>query len=107
MARMCAAAGLMVRVHAGASASPNDPCPTGQQQADAKDEDCVGLAERTAALAFDLLARVTETGAGWRLLAPQFGALVQNAIFPALCLRPADVALWHEDPEEYLLRYLP
>jgi hypothetical protein len=69
---MCAAAGLLVRMHTGASALTP---PRTQQQAE--DEDCVRLAERMAALAFDFLARVTETGAGWRLLAPQFGALVR------------------------------
>jgi hypothetical protein len=32
---------------------------------------------------------------------------VEHAVFPALCLRPADKALWEEDAEEYVLRNLP
>lgn len=33
--------------------------------------------------------------------------MVENAIFPALCLRGQDAELWEEDGEEYLLRNLP
>jgi hypothetical protein len=63
MARMCAAAGQLVRVSSVVGAC----------------EECAAMTERTAALALDLLALVADTGAGWRLLAPQFGALVSTS----------------------------
>ena len=74
---------------------------------DDADESAVALVERHMSLSFELLSRALETGAGWRLLAPEFGSLVQSAVFPALCLRPRDLELWEEDGEEYLLRNLP
>jgi phage baseplate assembly protein W len=42
------------------------------------------MQERIVSLAFDLVANILETGPGWRLMAPQFLDLVENAIFPAL-----------------------
>jgi uncharacterized membrane protein YgcG len=65
------------------------------------------VAARQCALCFDLLARVSETAPGYKLLAPNFGRLLESAVFPALCAAPEDANDWEEDEEEYLQRTLP
>ena len=62
---------------------------------------------RQCALCFDLLARVSETAPGYKLLAPNFGRLLESAVYPALCAGAEDEADWEEDEEEYLRRNLP
>ena len=70
-------------------------------------ESLPSTASRLCALCFDLLARVSETAAGFRLLAPDFGRLLETAVFPALCASPEDETDWDEDEEEYLQKNLP
>jgi hypothetical protein len=55
------------------------------------------VASRQCALCFDLLARVSETAPGFKLLAPNFGRLLESAVFPALCAAPEDENDWEED----------
>ena len=71
------------------------------------DREPPSTASRLCALCFDLLARVSETAAGFRLLAPDFGRLLETAVFPALCASPEDETDWDEDEEEYLQKNLP
>ena len=65
------------------------------------------MASRTSAACFDLLARVAETAPGFKLLAPNFGRLLEQAIFPTLRAAADDERDWEEDEEEYLRRNLP
>ena len=74
--------------------------------AGAEDEPCP-VASRTSAACFDLLARVAETAPGFKLLAPNFGRLLEQAIFPTLRAAADDERDWEEDEEEYLRRNLP
>ena len=86
-----ALAGALAARRASAGAD-DEPCPT---------------ASRTAAACFDLLARVAETAPGFKLLAPNFSRLLEQAIFPALRAAADDERDWEEDEEEYLRRNLP
>ncbi|KAJ7567515.1 hypothetical protein O6H91_02G151300 [Diphasiastrum complanatum] len=65
------------------------------------------MQERIISLAFDVISNVLETGPGWRLLAPHFLTLLENAIFPALTLKEKDMVEWEDDEEEYLRKNLP
>jgi len=67
----------------------------------------IAAGDRQCALCFDLLARISETAPGFKLLAPNFGRLLEQAIFPALCMAPADEEDWRDDEEEYLRKNLP
>ena len=74
--------------------------------AGAEDEPCP-VSSRTSAACFDLLARVAETAPGFKLLAPNFARLLEQAVFPALRAAADDERCWEEDEEEYLARNLP
>ncbi|KAF6156526.1 hypothetical protein GIB67_011327 [Kingdonia uniflora] len=63
--------------------------------------------ERIVSLAFDVIARVVETGPGWRLVSPHFSSLIDSAIFPALVMNQKDVSEWEEDTDEYIRKNLP
>ncbi|KAG0600495.1 hypothetical protein M758_11G038800 [Ceratodon purpureus] len=65
------------------------------------------MQERIVSLAFDVVSNILETGPGWRLMAPHFRSLVENAIFPALTLKNKDVVEWEEDEDEYVRKNLP
>ena len=71
------------------------------------DEPMNAVQSRQCALCFDLLARVSETAPGYKLLAPNFATLLESAIYPALCASAEDEADWEEDEEEYLQKNLP
>ena len=79
----------------------------GQRLGSSLDVERCPIASRTAAACFDLLARVAETAPGFKLLAPNFGRLLEQAIFPALRAAGEDERDWEEDEEEYLRRNLP
>lgn len=64
------------------------------------------LHDRVHALFLDVLARVCETPAGWRAMAPQARSLMQQGLMCTLSLSPKDEALWHEDEDEFTSRHL-
>ena len=80
---------------------------SGQRLVSSLDDPPCPIASRTAAACFDLLARVAETAPGFKLLAPNFGRLLEQAIFPALRASAEDEHDWETDEEEYLRRNLP
>ncbi|KAI8053433.1 armadillo-type protein [Syncephalis plumigaleata] len=60
------------------------------------------ISQRCTALCCHLLSDSIKHKATWGILKPHVDALVAQFIFPQLCIRPEDEALWTEDPVDYV-----
>ncbi|RKP25760.1 armadillo-type protein [Syncephalis pseudoplumigaleata] len=60
------------------------------------------ISQRCTALCCHLLSDSIKHKATWAILKPHTEALVAQFIFPQLCIRPEDEALWTEDPVDFV-----
>lgn len=60
------------------------------------------ISSRVANLALLYLECAVSTGRTYRVVKPRLAQLITNIIFPYLCVSESDLALWAEDPVEYV-----